>query len=224
MKIVILFGLKRSGNHYILSNIIQNYDNHVHLNDIDLSYSKFNSFRDIEVTNRRIDRMYTGFKNVDCIILSCEGKINFGEVTKFLTNKSEEDEVYPILLIRNPYNNMSSLKKKFPNMKVMQSKIRLWQIYAKFFISDESNEFIKIVYDHFCTDPEYFNKKLGEIDVNTANIDNNFRISFQQSSFQNESQSQRYYGNLDTCVYANDKSFVKLFDKTDIEELWDKIQ
>ena len=224
MKIVILFGLKRSGNHYLLSNIIQNYDNHVHLNDTDLSYSKFNSFRDIEVTNRRIDRKYTGFKGVDCVILSCEDKINFGEVTKFLTNKSEEDEVYPILLIRNPYNNMSSLKKKFPNMKVMQSKIRLWQIYAKFFISDESNEFIKIVYDHFCTDPKYFKDKLDKLNINVDNIDKSVEINYQQSSFQNESQSRRYYGNLITCVYANDKSFVKLFDKTDIEELWDKIQ
>lgn len=48
MKTILLFGLKKSGNHFIISTILQQYSNYVHINNTVLSYEKYIKFKNIE--------------------------------------------------------------------------------------------------------------------------------------------------------------------------------
>jgi len=42
MIIILFFGIRRSGNHFVISQIINNFKNIVHMNDVKLSYEEYN--------------------------------------------------------------------------------------------------------------------------------------------------------------------------------------
>ena len=75
MKTIIIYGLRRSGNHYLISTILQQFTNYVHINDTILSYEKYNTYKEIEKTVNQIDNDWTGFKDVECVIISIENQL-----------------------------------------------------------------------------------------------------------------------------------------------------
>ena len=47
MKTIILYGLRRSGNHFLISTILQQFSNYVHMNNMNLSYNNYIKYRNI---------------------------------------------------------------------------------------------------------------------------------------------------------------------------------
>ena len=107
MKTIIIFGLRRSGNHFLISTILQQYSNYVHINNVDnLSYDKYIQYKNIKKDRIRIDHKWTGFKEVDCVVISMENKkIDFDVLDQFNTLNN----CYSIILLRCPYSNFSSV-------------------------------------------------------------------------------------------------------------------
>jgi len=221
MKTIILFGLRRSGNHYIISTIMQQFKNIVHINDVELSLEKYKKFKNINIdkNKKRIDNEWVGFKGTDCVIISLENKnINFNQINKF----KNINDCYLLLLLRSPYTNFSSIWKVYE--KELDRKDRLkevvdkWSIYAKNF--NEKNILVKILYDEFSIDKNYRNKILNRIGINNIKIDNNFNIKYQESSYDDKSKSQQVYKSLNTCIYKCDKEFINIVKRGSINKLW----
>jgi hypothetical protein len=214
MKTIIIFGLRRSGNHFVISMILQQYKNVVHINDVTLSYEKYKEYSMVDVSEQRSDDRYIGFKGADCVVISTENKNNFDELEKF----KDEKEIYPVLLIRNPYNNLSSAWKIYEGFTVNVQEIhQLWPIYAHEFLYN--NRFIKIVYDELCSDDRYIIDFLNKIDSNNIPVEKNQYILHQISSF-SDNLAKKCGGSLSDCIYHNDPEFIKLFDDNIINELW----
>ena len=68
MKTIILYGLKRSGNHFLISTILQQFSNCVHINNVKLSYDKYIEWKNIEKTKERIDQAYKRIKELFLLI------------------------------------------------------------------------------------------------------------------------------------------------------------
>ena len=219
MKTIILFGLRRSGNHFIISTILQQFKNSVHINDSYLSYNEYIKYKDIDIKDKSINRIYTGFKNADCIIISIENKdIDYIELEKF----NNISDIYSIILIRNPYNNLSSAWKVYNgNLDKINELINLWQIYANTFIND--TKLIKILYDKFATDDNYIHNILEKLNITKIYIDKKIYIQYQKSSFSNPLRKGKCYGYLKDCVFKNNKKFLILFNNTKIEDQWNNI-
>jgi hypothetical protein len=85
MKTIILYGLRRSGNHFLISTLLQQFSNYVHINDLSsLSYDNYIKWKNIEKTKECIDNVWTGFKDVECVVISLENKtINNNELDNF---------------------------------------------------------------------------------------------------------------------------------------------
>ena len=54
MKTIILYGLRRSGNHFLISTILQQFSNYVHINDTDLSYNKYIDIKILKKIKKRL--------------------------------------------------------------------------------------------------------------------------------------------------------------------------
>lgn len=219
MKLILLFGLRRSGNHFLISTILQHSPNHVHINDSYLSYEEYTRHKQIDVIQRSSNQKYVGFKDVDCVVISMENKrIDWGELEKFQV----EPDVYTILLLRNPYNNLSSVWKSY-NKHVSRTKeiLELWPIYAELFL--HNTKFRNVLYDEFCTNEMYRNEILHTLGIQHIQYDSNSYIRYQQSSFSNTELRQRCYGSLHDCVYKDDPAFCKLFESTNIDMVWENV-
>lgn len=187
------------------------------MNDVKLSYIKYNIYKNIEITQPRIDCEYTGFKDAECVVISMENKIiDFNELQKF----NSEKNVYSIILLRNPYNMAASAWKRYKkDINITKKMIDLWILYANIFI--ENNNLIKILYDEFNVNENYAYNILNIIIKNPI-IDKNIKITHQISSF-NDNNSQKSYGNIEDCIYYNDPDFIKLFNINIFENIWNKI-
>jgi hypothetical protein len=219
MKTILIFGLRRSGNHFVISILLQNYKNCIHINNTILSYDNYNIYKNIDISSNRIDGNYTGFKNADCVIISMENKIiDYDELNKF----NEINDLNILLLLRNPYNNLSSVWKVYDKDLVRTNEIiELWQLYAKIFINDK--KLIKILYDEFSINNNYIINILNKIGIENINFDKNIYILHQQSSFEDINQSKKTYSSLESCIYKDDEQFIKLFENTQIDYLWNEI-
>lgn len=223
MKTIILYGVRRSGNHFIISTILQNYPNHVHMNDIDLSYENYIKYATVEKTCNRIDNKYTGFKNADCVILSIENKeINFRTLEHF----EQVEHCYPIILLRSPYSNFSSVWKVYgKNKSKLSDIITLWKKYAEIF-SNENNSFVKILYDEYSKNDSYMTNVFErlELPVDIKNIQKEHRIQYQESSFNNKNDARQVYTTIDTCIFKDDEVFTKIVSEKEIETLWERVK
>lgn len=223
MKIILLYGLRRSGNHFLISTILQQFQTWVHINDVGLSYDDYIIYKNTPKTLGRIDREYTGFKGVDCVLISMEDKqIEYEELAKFST----EEDVHSIMLLRNPYNNAASLwqmTRKCP--EYTSNCISLWKIYASQYLSDTPIH-LKVLYDKFATDENYVTECLSRLGIQNTTIDNTITHPFQRSSFKDETLSKKCYGGLADCNFKNDPAFLELFDNEtiqDIDKLWNQV-
>lgn len=150
MVLIIFNGIKRSGNHGIINLMIKSNPNSVHINDVEYDLEKINKYKNIAITDRVVDRKYTGFKDSFLTIISIED--NF-------TKSSLGKTVY---LVRNPYNNLASLYcttgKSFEKMIYYK---KLWKSMVNY-IKDNNKYYI--LYDKFYRNEDYRKnvfKKLG---------------------------------------------------------------
>ena len=99
--------------------------------------------------------------------------------------------------------------------------IKLWKIYAKYFIQNNNNEFIKVLYDKLSTNENYRINLLKKIGISNTNIDVNKQIKWQRSSFANPEYKQQICKTLENCLFKDDKNFLKLAKDEEINNLWD---
>ena len=230
MKIIIFYGLKRSGNHFILSSIMQHFKNSVHINNLFyFNYKNFVKYKQISITKREKDHSLSGIKGADCVILSLENrKINEKEIKQFIKN---ERDVNVVLLLRNPYNQLSSAWKVYnKDVKKITSHLKFWPIYARHFINENRNyDFIdvRILYDKFCTDEHYVKKVFEQLNIHNIEFNKESAITYQKSSFNEQNHSRKCYGTLNDCIFHDDPNFLALFDVNDrkkrFKSLWKKV-
>lgn len=218
MKTIILYGLKRSGNHFLISMILQQFSNYVHLNDTCLSYKNYIKWKNIEKDKERVDCGWTGFKDVECVLISIENqkKINNNELDNF----RKIDDCNFLVLLRCPYCHFSSVWEVYDkNESMLLEIIKLWKIYAKHFTNN--NEFIKVLYDELSTNENYIANLLKKLNIDIKKINKNKYIRWQRSSFNSNSvNKQQVYKTLKNCVFKDDKIFLKLVKDKEIENLW----
>jgi hypothetical protein len=221
MKTIFLYGVRRSGNHFITSLILQHFTNYVHINDSYISYDQYMKYKDIEKYEKHCDHKWTGFKNVDCVLVSIENKpIEKDEVEKF----KHIENCYFLSILRCPYTQLSSAWKTYErDSNRMREILKLWKLYANHFLEDD-NQFIKISYDEFASNDDYIVdtiQKLGCTYNNT--IDKNKTIKWQRSSFDAKSDKKaQVYKTLEDCIYKDDKAFVRLASDAEVKTLWEK--
>ena len=223
MKTIIFYGLRRSGNHFVISTLLQQFDNAVHINDTKLSFDDYIKYSQIPMTRQRSDITYTGFKNAECVILSMENKpIDMLELNKF--NKIKDTHV--VLLIRDPYNTMASAWKIYmlrdkPTPDKVNDILKLWPVYARLFLN--SDKFVKILYDKYCESPEYIDSRLRKMGIIKKNIDTNIEIKWQCSSFKDADNCRRTWGTFEDNIFYNLHEYRQLFNGQQIHKLWSDI-
>lgn len=222
MKTIIIYGLRRSGNHYLISTILQQFTNYVHINDTILSYEKYNTYKEIEKTVSQIDNDWTGFKDVDCVIISIENQlINKYELRLF----NNIYDIHIMMLIRCPYSHFSSVWKVYNKDKTMLTYlIKLWKLYAEEFNNPESKNIIKVVYDEYVVNDRYIINTLQKLGINNININNDIEIPYQKSSFKTNEKQRQVYRTINNCNYKTDINFIKLVKDKDIATMWKLIK
>ena len=222
MKTIIIYGLRRSGNHYLISTILQQFTNYVHINDTILSYEKYNRYKEIEKTVSQIDNDWTGFKDVDCVIISIENQlINNYELQLF----NHIYDIHIMMLIRCPYSHFSSVWKVYNKDKTMLTYlIKLWKLYAEEFNNPESKNIIKVVYDEYVVNDRYIINTLQKLGINNININNDIEIPYQKSSFKTNEKQRQVYRTINNCNYKTDINFIKLVKDNDIATMWKSIK
>jgi hypothetical protein len=224
MKTILVYGLRRSGNHYIISTIIQKFNNWVHINDTKLCYDKYIEYKNIEKDKNRSDAKYTGFNGVDCVIISMENKImenDYNEINKL--RQTEDCSV--IMLLRTPYSHFSSVWKVYKKQQIprLRTIVKLWKIYANFFINNTDGDIVKILYDRFSTDNNYRCDIFQQLGLEYSNINEKFKIRNQSSSFKDDNESRQVYNTIDNCIFNKDDEFLKLTKDEEVENLFKKI-
>tara|TARA_B110000208_G_scaffold121309_1_gene148125 strand:- start:7091 stop:7771 length:681 start_codon:yes stop_codon:yes gene_type:complete len=220
MKTIILYGLRRSGNHFFISTILQQFKNSVHLNDVFLSYTEYCRYKMIDKTKERNDHEYIGFKDTECVIISLENKmIDEAELDKFI----EVDDCHIFILLRSPYCHFSSVWSVYnKNEEKLLEMIKLWKIYAERFIHDSIST--KVLYDEFTVNEHYRKRILNSIEIKDLDIKLDHYITYQVSSFTNKDNQKQVYKNINECIYKDDKRFIELVKDDEIVKLWDSIK
>ena len=223
MKTIIFYGLRRSGNHFVISTLLQQFNNAVHINDTKLSFDNYIKYSRIPMTCQRSDVSYTGFKNTECVILSMENKpVDMLELNKF----NNIPDTHVVILIRNPYNTMASAWKIYmlrdkPTPGKVNDIIKLWPVYAQLFL--DNNTFVKIIYDKYCESPEYIDSCLHKMKILKRGIDINKNIKWQCSSFKDEGNCRKTWGTFEDNIFYNLHEYRQLFTETQIHKLWSNI-
>jgi hypothetical protein len=135
------------------------------------------------------------------------------------------DDCYFLILLRCPYTHFSSVWKVYnENEKTLLLIVKLWKIYAEYFINNSDCGFIKVLYDEFTTNKKYRNNVIKKLEIDNINIDLNKYISWQGSSFTKSYCKQQVYKTLENCVFKDDEKFVKLVKDKEIDNLWDLLK
>ena len=227
MKTIVLYGLRRSGNHFVISNILNQFKNSVHINDCrNFSFDQYQKYKNIRITQHRTDNGFTGFHGCDCLIISIESaKIDYKELDKF----KNLGEFYPFLLLRNPYHNIASAWKEYtqngkPKTNLYAQRfnevIQLWPYYAEEYLK---NKIHTILYDEYVNSLEYRNSVLEKLEIQSISTETPKKITFQKSSFADKSKVAKTYGGLKDSVFYGEPNFMNIFNDSSFELLWDKI-
>lgn len=219
MKTIIIYGLKRSGNHFLISTILQQFTNFVHINNAcDLKLKDYEHYKNVQKSCERIDHVWTGFKDVECILISLENtKIDFNLIEEY---KKEIDNCYIIQLLRFPYGNFCSIWKVYNNNKERLLEIvELWKIYAKIFIN-KGEQIIPVLYDKFSTDNNYIINFFKKLNIDNVKINKSIQIKYQESSFKDKSKVGEIFNTIENCIYKDDKIFLELVDDKEVCDLY----
>jgi hypothetical protein len=228
MKIVLFYGLRRSGNHGILHLFKKAYPNYVHMNDIELNYILFLNNKNKKISNRDIDRNYIGFSECDIVIMSMENKIpDINEINKF-KNEQNEQNLYIFILLRNPiYNFGSAYKYHLENKNYGYNKIveiqKKWLIFADIFL--ENNPIYNyIIYDMFYTNQEYMIKILDKMNIKFESIKDELE-NFSKwgiSSYKKKENSRKMSLKIELDIFQNQIQFTQLLND-EIKNKWNNI-
>jgi len=227
MKIVVLYGLRRSGNHFVISNILNQFKNSVHINDCrNFSFNEYQKYKNIPVTKHHSDHTFTGFHGCDCVLISIESaKIDYTELDKF----KDYDEFYPVILLRNPYHNIASAWKIYiengkprsdTHSKRLNQVIKLWPYYAEEYLK---NKIHTILYDEYVNSTEYRESILSKLGIESTSNNIPTEVNWQKSSFQEEKQAAKTYGSLKDSVFYGEPRFMNIFNNSSFEILWNKV-
>jgi len=227
MKTIVLYGLRRSGNHFVISNILNQFTNSVHINDCrNFSFDEYQKHKNIPITKHSIDHTFTGFSGCDCIFISVESsKVNYSELNKF----QNINDFHPILLLRNPYHNISSAwkiytegnkPKSITHAKRLNEVINLWPYYAQEYLK---NTMHNILYDEFVNSIEYRKSIFNILGIQIKENDNIAKIKWQKSSFNNQVNVAKTYGELKDSVFYGETKYMNIFNDPSFEVLWNKV-
>lgn len=223
MKTIIIYGLRRSGNHMLISTLLQQFNNPVHINDTTLSYDKYMQFKCVPVTSTRADKKYTGFAQSDCVILSMENKpIDHKEIAKF----SNEPDTHVIILLRNPYNTLASAWKVYtkrlkPKKQLVKIIANMWPEYAKEFL--QSTTVVPVLYDMYVESIDYVHTVMKRLCIDMKHVDFNKTVKWQMSSFNTQENKARTHGTVNNCVFNDEPEFMEIVDKQSIHKLWKQV-
>ncbi len=193
------------------------------MNDIKLSFNDYLKYINIEKNKERIDCKWTGFKDVECVLMSLENKtIDNTELDHF----RKIDDCYFLILLRCQYSHFSSVWEIYKkNESRLLRIVKLWKIYAEHFINNSDCGFIKVLYDEFTINEKYRTNVIKKLGIDNINIDVNKYIQCQNSSFNKRHSRDQYkqqvYRTLENCVFKDDEQFVKLVKDKEIDNLWD---
>jgi hypothetical protein len=224
-KIIFWYGLRRSGNHGMQDFIFKlPNENVVHMNNQRLNYETFIKYSKIEPTNK-LEDSYTGFKNIPYVLLSMENisldNSELLEINKF----NNFNNITKIIILRNPFNNLSSTWKITKNNieQLLEAK-HLWIQYANFILqNNNANDFMFILYDKFYNDIEYRNTIINEINLKFAYDDSllNIKRNYAHSSFEQTTVTNEFNRYI---LFENDDFFSKeVLNNIELIELWNKI-
>lgn len=222
MKTYIIYGLRRSGNHFIISTILQQYTSSVHINDSILSHEQYTRYREKPKTHDRSDRRYIGFQGADAVVISMENKsIDFDEISKF----QNVDDVHVVCILRNPYNNLASAWKIYvkdhlkPDINKVTMIRDLWPGYCDVYMNaSATGNITPVLYDAFTDNPCYRDNFLQTINCLNVEPDTEKSIKWQVSSF-GTNQQRACWGELSDNIFAHDDNFNGLF-TDEIHEKW----
>lgn len=224
MKTIIIYGLRRSGNHFLISSIIQQQLNKnkkskiSHINDLNkLDYNKYLEHSKLEIEKDFNNGTFINFKGADLVILSLEDKIpDLEELKKFDENIND---LYKFIIIRSPYTNLSSLfeisGKNINSIK--DNYINKWIKNYKFYISNENN-LIKVFYDKFTENLKYRQNILKNIGYENIIIDDTYIVNYQESSYKDKKKQKQTYKGLYNCSNSDNELFIKLIEQYKILE------
>lgn len=128
-------------------------------------------------------------------------KIDFKELEKF----NEIPNVYPIILITNPYNNLCSAWKVYnQNQDFAKAMKNLWIEYATLYLQD--NDLIKVSYDRFYADEPYRISVLQAMSISyhTVKQETENHTKWGHSSFQDPSQQRGLNATLTNNPFCKD--------------------
>lgn len=231
MKTIIFFGIIRSGNHGLLNTIIKSHKNPIHINNAQLDYKSYIEHSEIEIKDKRSDGKYIGFKGSDCVIISIENRqLNMKEIELFLANV---DDVRISILIRNPYNCLSSVSKVYVRENTPSNlKLNVWRNISTDWIKyceiilDPPPYIYPIIYDKVFSDETNYNEFLRFMGI-TSKVSKEVKNATQnwgESSWRRQEDQRRMGGTLEDCLYAKDEEFVSFVkSKPEIENLWNNV-
>ena len=224
MKTIIIYGLLRSGNHMLISTLLQQFSNPVHINNTTLSHEKYMQFKSVPITSTRVDGKYTGFEQSDCVIISMENKpIDHKEIAKF----SNEGDTHVVVLLRNPYNTLASAWKvytkrtKYPRKSAVKTIANMWPEYAKDIL--QSTVAVPVLYDMYVESMDYVRMVMTQLGIGMKQVDFNKKIKWQMSSFNAQENKARTHGTINNCVFNDEDEFMEIVDKQPIHDLWKQV-
>lgn len=227
MKTIILYGLRRSGNHFLISNILQHFDSVVHINNCqEFSFNNYQKFKSINITAHRSDRKFIGFKNAECVLISMENKIiDQNELDKL----KSVDDCHLMLLLRNPYNNLASAWKQYilnskPNRAKPEQVDQIHSLWIDYAYQYLTGDMVNVIYDSFTESEEYRREIITSLGIHIQDVNLNQKIKWQCSSYSDNAKKQKIWGTLKDSVYADDPEFIKLFETGEHEKLWTQIE
>ncbi len=230
-----IVGIKRSGNHGIITWIRRHYQDHVlHLNKVLPKQNPYRFLSEHFTKEKLIKEAKGNFTQKECLIYSYENCL-LSDVTDPLFELKHDlylgksQERYDLLILRDPFNMAASMYRKLQEgsdvyMKVYSSNqniMTLWLDYAKEFLGETNylkHNKIVVNYNEWCLNRDYrqqISKKLGlEFSDAGFNIVKGYGGG---SSFDGKNMDGKAF-QMDTMnrwkVFAGDSEYKKMFNQT----------
>lgn len=245
-----IFGMRRSGNHFIISSIMSCFNkNEVYFfNDLpdpiniykslnrayhDGNVDKFPQLADRLVTKDMYNYDNIINSNKKCLIQSYEDNDLNIVIRLNEQNIGKTINKFNILILRDCYNWLASRlqhvkKHKVGTTKVTPNIINIWKQYAKEYLGITNylgNNKILINYNQFVIDKEYQKDIIEKLSLDYKLLNTDVVSAFGKGSsfvgMKCDDNKQNY--NERWKVYMNDPTFKKLIDDPELIELSDKI-
>ena len=246
MSLLVLLGVRRSGNHAIIGWIYGMLEGqYVHFNDlkmVNLDRQKY----DQHLTDENIDRQnrpffkdhhFAQFNAHENLLLSLENRQVKPTAEKLVAFKDVNPKI--VVIMRHPFNMIASVyqfmktNRRLGNQGIRKSMVEyreLWKDHAREitnqtnYFADNGLEYVFVLFDRWHVDKQYrqeLAQKMG-LKYNERNKDKIIRYG--NSSF---NQGQRNAQKLDVLnryqLFEDDQLFQELINDDELKKLWEKI-